>query len=179
MGVTPEASLPVAVRDDEDTVVAEGLFVGPEAAAQLGRGAEGGEEVGGDAESHGRLRRLAGLGEAHVRAGVGGNFPVALRLGLEVEVVGRGDAAAAVLARGAIDAVQEVAVGVGRRAQPVLIEDAEHRGVGADAEPERDDGDEGEAGRAAERLGGETQVAEEGNRAHERRSFMAFSSARV
>ena len=67
LAVTAEAILPIAVADDEDAVVAQDLFVGTEAAAELRLGAEGGEEIGGDAEAVRHLGGLAGLGEAHVR----------------------------------------------------------------------------------------------------------------
>src|SRR5207245_5951415 len=132
------------------------------AAAQLRFGAEDGKKIGGDAEAFGRLGRFAGLGEAHVRRRVGGNVTVAVHLGLQVEVVGRRDTAARILGSGAIDAVQFVPARIGRRAQHVFIEYAEHRRVGTDAKPERDDGNEGEAGRATERIGGEAEVTEDG-----------------
>jgi hypothetical protein len=161
VGVAPEAVLPVAVGDDEDAMVAEDLFVGTEAAAELRSRPEGGKEIGGDAEAVGHLGRFAGFGEAHVRTGVGGNLAVAVHLGFQIEVVGRREAAARIPGSGAIDAVQEVAAGIGCRAQHVPIEDAEHRRVGADAESERDDGDQGEAGRAMQRLDGEADVTED------------------
>src|SRR5207245_8726146 len=111
VGVTPEPILPVAVTDDEDSVVAEDLLVGTEAAAELRSGAERGKEIGGDAEAVGHLGRFVGLGQAHVRTRVGGNLAVAAHLGLQIEVVGRRETAAGVFATGAIDAVQSIAVG--------------------------------------------------------------------
>ncbi len=88
LSVTPEVVLPIPVRDDEDAVVAQGLFVGTEAAAELRPGAQGGKEIGGDAEGVRHLGRFAGLGEAHVRSGIGGDLAVAAGLGLEVEIIG-------------------------------------------------------------------------------------------
>src|SRR6185295_2982886 len=79
-GVAPEASLPVAVADDEDAVVAQDLLVGTEAAAELRLGPESLEKVGGDAETRRHLGRLAGLGEAHVGERVGGNRAIAVHL---------------------------------------------------------------------------------------------------
>jgi hypothetical protein len=171
------------VRDDEDAVVAQRVFVGTEAAAELRPGAQGGKEIGGDAEGVRHLGRLARLGEAHVRGGIAGDLAVAARLRLEVEVVGRRDAAATILARRAIDALQSIAVGIGRRAQLVAVEDAEHRGVGPDAESEREDGNEGEARRATQRLDGEAKVTDDGeSAAHDslsQGSFMAISASPV
>src|SRR6185369_1472756 len=109
-------------------------FVGTEGAAQLRPGSEGGKEIGGDAEAVRHLGRLARFGKAQVRTRVGGNLAVAARLGLEVEIVGGRDAAAAFLARGAVNAVQPIAIGIWSRAQRVPIEDAEHRRVGPDPE---------------------------------------------
>src|SRR5437867_4686270 len=115
-----------------------------------------------------------------------------------MEVVGRRDTAEGILGSGAIDAVQLIPVGIGRRAQHVVIEYAEHRRVGTDAKSERDDSNEGEAGRATQQLDGEADVTENWKPgAHESPSmrptvrppmrclvhqpevsFMAFSSSR-
>ncbi len=190
VGVTPEAILPIPVADDEDAMVAQDLLVGTEAAAHSKSAAEDGEEIDGSADAEGHLRRPAGFGEAHFRAGVSGDLAVAVHLGLQIQVVGRRDAAEGILGSRAIDAVQSIAVGIGRRAH-VSVEHAEHRRVGADAESERDDGDEGQAGRATQRLDGEPEVREDrDSRAHEspprrvirppvhlpERSFMVFGS---
>ena len=157
--VGPEAVLPVAIADDQDVVVAEGLFVGAEAAAERRSGTERGKEVGRDAEAVGHLGRLARQGDAHVRDGVGRDLAVAVHLGLQIEVIGRRESAARVLAAGAVDAVQPIGVGIRRRAQHVSIEDAEHRRVGTDAKPERDDGNQCESRGASQRLDGEAKRA--------------------
>ncbi len=134
VAVAPEAILPESVTDDEDAVVAQDGFVGTEAAAELRFGAEGGKKIGGDAKAAGRVGGFAGFGEVHVRIGVGGNFAVAVHLGLQIEVVGRRDTAPGVLGNGAIDTVESIAVGIGRRAQQHLVGYAERRRVGTDAE---------------------------------------------
>ncbi len=161
VGVTPEAVLPEAVTDHEDAVVAQHGFVGTEAAAELRLDAQDGKEVAGDAEPEGPLGRFAGCGKAHLRKAVAGHLPVAAHLGLQIEVVGRRDPAARVLGSAPIDAVHMIAVAVRQRAKEHLVEYAERRRVGADAESERDDGDEGEAGRATERPDGEAEVRDQ------------------
>ncbi len=163
-GVAPEARLPEPVTHHEDAVVAQDGFVGTEAAAELGLDPEGGKEVVGDAQAARNLRGLPGLGEVHVRKRIGGNLAVAAHLGPKIEVVGRRDPAPRVLGNGAIDAVQLAAVGIRQRAQQNLVDDAERRRVGTDAESERDDGNEDEAGRATQRPDGEAEIREDGKR---------------
>ena len=163
VAVTPETILPESVTDDEDAVVAQDGFVGTEAAAKLRFGAEGGKKIGGDAKAAGGVGGLAGFGEVHVRKGVGGNFPVAVHFGLQIEVVGRRDSAPGILRSGSIDAIQSTAVGIGQRAQQHFIDDAERRRVGTDAESERHHGNDGEAGRATQRPDGEAEVTEDGD----------------
>src|SRR5207245_4568458 len=90
--------------------------------------------------------------------GIGGDVAVAAHLRLQIEVVGRRDPAPGVLGNGAIDALQLAGVGIGQRAQQHFIDDAERRRVGADAESERHDGNEDEAGRATQRPEGESKI---------------------
>ena len=149
VGVTPEAVLPVAVTDDEDAVVARDAL---RRDGSCGRARGSTPRVEKRLAEMRRPRAISAGSPGSERLmsanAVGGNLAVAVHLGLQIEVVGRREAAPRVLGSGAIDAVQLTAVGIGQRAQQVFIEDAERRRVGADAEPERDDGDEGEAGRA-------------------------------
>jgi hypothetical protein len=58
----------------------------------------------------------------------------------------------------AVDTVQLRAVRIRQRFEQNRIDGAKHGGVGADAEPERDDGEEGEPGAARERATGEVEA---------------------
>src|SRR5262245_46740160 len=160
VGGAAEAGLPVVVADDENVVAAVDLFVATEGAAELRPGAERRKKVGGSAKALGHLRRPARLGNADLGEGVRGDLAVAAYLGPQIEVVGRRNTAAGVVGGGAEDALQPIPVGVRRRPQQVGVEGAEHRRVGADAEPERDDGDESESRSPTQRLDGEAEVTE-------------------
>jgi hypothetical protein len=160
VGVASEAVLPTAVADQEDPVIAQEGFIGMEVAAELRLGAEDGKEIGGDAEAEDHLGGFARFGEAQAQNAVGGNFAVAIHLGLQREVVGRRKTAPRVLGGGAINAIQMIALRVGQRSQQNTIEDAEHRDVGPDAERERDDRDDGEPGRFRELAESVTEVGQ-------------------
>jgi hypothetical protein len=79
-----------------------------------------------------------------------------VHLALQIEEVGRRDAADRVLRGRAIDAVQLLAVRIRERLEQDGVEDTEHRGVRANAETEGDDRQDGESGGADQLPEGET-----------------------
>ena len=163
VGPAAEAVLPITVTNQEDPVVAREVFLGAKVAAELRLDAEDGEKIGRNPEATGHLGGQTGLGEAHFLRDVGGNLAVTSPLRLEGEIVGRRDEALRLVGGGAIDAVQLIAVDKGQRSQHVAVEDAEHRGVGPDAERERHHGHGGKAGRLGELPKSEANVGEHGS----------------
>ena len=157
-GIASEAVLPATLADDEHTVVAVDFFVPAKVPTELGCGAQGREEVGGDAESRRPsppaglvprgscqrpCRRLSCRSRAS-RAADRGSRRVRCRRRDSAESSGRCAPAARCRGRGA--------------AEQDPLSDAEHRGVGPDAEPERDDREQREPRRLQQLADGEAQI---------------------
>ena len=129
-------------------MIAVDFFVGTKRSPEHRRHAEHVEEIGRHAQP---LRGPPRFGERHARLLVAGDAAEAGFLLIEGEVVGRGEAAVLVLRRGAVEPHQVVGVRKWQRTQEQRVHEAEHRGVQADAERQREDRDEREAGLPAER----------------------------
>ena len=77
---------------------------------------------------------------------------------LEIKEVGRRKMSVAILRGGAKDPFQLGAIGVRQRLEQDVVDQAEDRSVGADAESERDNGKEGVAGGFPQRTHAEAQI---------------------
>src|SRR5205085_9206950 len=105
------------------------------------------EEVGGDA-GDGEAGGVAGAGQGEVVDGISGGAPEAAVAVAHDLVGGDGERDRASRVAGVGTAEEDEAPGVaeGQGAEEEGVDDAENGGVGADAEAERQDRDEGEAG---------------------------------
>jgi len=171
-GIGAEVALPEAVAEDDDGMVAFAGIVGfVDDAADLGADAERLEVGSGDGLDANHIRLLAVVDEAvdvvfeaEDGRGVGEDVVLALKLAVEGIGVELGAGEAVGNAAPVFDAELDKPLRVfdGERTQHHGIEKAENRGVGADAQSqgdERDDGDGGCAQHGAQAIAG---VLEEG-----------------
>jgi hypothetical protein len=147
--------------EDDDLMAAGGVLARQEVAAELRRDAEQGEEVGRAAAGEGEFGGLARVGKADTVGGEGGKVAVGLARLPQVEKVGGRVAALRLLRGDAVDMLQAARVGVGQGLQHDPVDEAEHRGVGADAKAERQDGGEGEAGGLHEGADAEAEIEQQ------------------
>jgi len=150
VGIASEALLPITVAEDDDVAGAWLIaFAGEDGATEEGLDAEHCEEVAGDFGDDGAVGATVGT-DADQIEDEGGHVGEdgSLLVVEEVEIgglvgLGRG---------GALHTDGDETVGVfdGERAEEEDVGEAEDGGVGADAESEGEDGDEGEAGALAE-----------------------------
>ncbi len=146
--ILAQLRLPEIVADDDDGV-ATGDFTlfGQKAAAQDGLYAEIAEEiVAGDYAGNYLRQGLSGGCDAEGGKFEGDHAVKRLGFGLEVAKVGIGDAAEGIVGRGGADVHDRAGLEDGKRAEEEGVGEAEDRAVGADAEGEREGGDQGETG---------------------------------
>ena len=159
-GVGAEAPLPQTVAEDDDGVALRHFVLFRAEGSAEGRAHSQQVEVGLGDELRGDALGLIDAGERH-GAGIecGHGFEGAA-LGAPIEVIGIGCAAA--LDFGALHVAPEFhqarRFGIGQRAQNDGIDHAEDGGVGADAEGQRERGDDGEAGTLAQGARGVAQI---------------------
>ncbi len=155
VGIAVELALPEWVAEDDDWWTGgAGFFGGEGDAAHQRLYAQSVEEVvhdidlgDGDGDAATGELPVAGRGEGVVAGEVGEGFVLALEL-LD-GVGGVGGAGGSALGDFGGDADEAVCLGEWERAQQDGVDDGEDDDVGADAESEDEDGDDGEAGVAA------------------------------
>jgi len=85
-----------------------------------------------------------------ISAGWPGSDAIGLHLSLQIEEIRRRNAPLWILRCRAVDPIQSCAVGIRQRLEHDRIDHAKHGGIGADAEPERDNGEKRETGAVCE-----------------------------
>ena len=145
------AARPQPVAQDDDAIAARVLFVRQERAAEHRPDAEHLEEARGDAQAR-RPARLRRAGEVVAacrpsRTARGCRTTAALEPVAVVRHRDDVDVAPGSVRGPSTSSPAAPASGNGSRLQQRRVDDAEHRRVGADAEGQREDGDEREAGR--------------------------------
>lgn len=146
-GVPTEALAPEAVGDDHHGMAALDLvFLRQEGPAQGGADAQNVEVVAGDHLTH-RVDALAAGRDAHRAPVVGGQTGEHLVLLAQVQPVQVGDRLHLARVRdNAVDRDHAFAFVDSQGTQEELVDQGEDQRVGADAESEREQGDEGEPG---------------------------------
>jgi len=181
--ITGKTAKPEAVAENDDRSGAGHVVFGKEVAAESGRDAENGEEVGGDGATA-KLFRVALAGESdggsEGRSGhVGEDLIARAPLG---EVAGSGSIAGEANGGSVFpDDDETVGVAIRKRAKENGVGDAEDGGVGGDADGEDRDGEESEGRTFTEHAGAEAnvlkQVFEEVGAAGVARGFGEFGDA--
>jgi hypothetical protein len=163
-GVAPVPPLPRPVREEHvGRRVAVGV-VGAQGAPVRGRHTQGAEQLGLRPRHLDHARRAAGVEHRLARQRLEGGEALERATALADVADGADAERPAVAARGgevAIEAYDAVGVGVGQRIEQHRLDDAEHRGVGADAQREGGNGEQREERRAPQGAQPVTQVLPE------------------
>ena len=150
-GIAAVAFLPETVGQQHDLILAGLRLLGGERAADLRLHAEGVEHVCVGEDAVEALGGLARLGHGGKIPGVGRQRQKGGRLVAQLALFDFGEIVVLPAARVAVERDQALRLGEGRVAEEQRIDEAEHRGVHADAERQGDQGDDRE-----------TRVLEEG-----------------
>ena len=177
--VACQLALPDALADDDQRLCGAAVGRGRERPAHERRHREDVEVVGRDARGRHALRLASRHRDRRRIAPVTGHRRQRLALPIDVEEVGRREAAVRIRAAAARQPDDRPAVGVGQRPQQNAVDDAEDGRVGADAEREGQDRDDRKCRRAEQRANGVTKVIEHGCAYSARNAASGLTSARA
>ena len=160
LGRSAEAAVPEAVTEESDGSCAEAIVIEVEVAAPGGMDFEGRKELRGDHEAiHAQGGAVAG--EVVILVAIHGHGGESFVPGLPVEEVEIADGSLRLSAVALVDGDQLAGLRVGERIEEHAVDYGEKGCVGADADGEGDDSDEGKGWRLEEHAEGKANVLEE------------------
>ena len=153
-------AVPHVIADDRHRIPArDGVFVGAKAAAEQWPDTQSAEEIPAHAGVEAVLRKLVRVGgDSAEKEVITGQSLERFRAIAQVDVIGIGQAPQSRAGRGRIDLDNPARIRNRQRTEQYRIDIAEHRGVGPDAQGERNDGYEREAGRLRQGPDGKAEV---------------------
>ena len=139
-GIRSELVDPEHMAEDDHAILASLVLIGKKRAASLRLNAEDLEVAGRDPRPT-KLHRIAAPRERRRAAALGGHEVEDGVIRLPVEEIQRGDAVAVAAGRLLEDTDDPIGIRVRQRLEQDAVNEAEDRGVGADAERQREDRD--------------------------------------
>ena len=159
--VAGKRAVPELIAEYGDVIPSRRVLAGDEASAKCRTHAEDAHEVRGDAGSV-ETYRVAGTGKGELRGTERRDVLEGASLAMKCEIrclIETGRHLEGSRRRSVRDEKESLRVGEGKGPQQDAVDDGEDGGVGADTEGQREQGDGGEAGCAAQTARGVAQVA--------------------